>query len=119
VPVQKDSMEIVDLNGDEYIYCYTFQSYLDLARLQNTSTYRLKIGKAQDDWLSRVQSQMGTSNSEKAIVLILVKCMSSSNIERGIHHFLKSKNKWITDAPGNEWFHSNVEEIKKIIESLK
>lgn len=119
VPVQNDKMEIIDLNGNEYIYCYTFQSYLDLARLQNTSTYRLKIGKAQDDWLSRVQSQMGTSNSEKAIVLILVKCMSSSNIERGIHHFLKSKNKWITDAPGNEWFHSNVEEIKKIIESLK
>jgi hypothetical protein len=117
--VQKDAMEIIDLNGEEYIYCYTFQSHLDLAQLRNSSTYPIKIGKAKDDWLSRIQSQMGTANPEKAIILILIKCMSSSNIERGIHHFLKSKNKWISDAPGNEWFLSNIEEIKKITESLK
>lgn len=119
VQVQKDDMEIIDLNGNEYIYCYTFKSHLDLAQQMNNSTYPIKIGKAKDDWLSRIQSQMGTANPEKALVLILIKCVSSSNIERGIHHFLKSKNKWISDAPGNEWFHSNIEEIKKIIESLK
>lgn len=104
--------------GDAYIYVYYFDIYKKYAELNNKDIWQCKVGKTDREVLGRIISQSGTSYPEKPHIALIIKCESSGKLEKALHSILKFKNRWIEEAPGNEWFMTNEKEIEEIYNSI-
>ncbi|MBQ9019695.1 MAG: GIY-YIG nuclease family protein [Bacilli bacterium] len=104
--------------GKVAVYVYYYDVYKELAKLRGEEYFPCKIGRTDVEPLQRIISQSGTSYPERPHIALIFYCDNSSYLEATFHNVLKLKNKWIKDAPGVEWFKTNIEEIKTIYNSI-
>ncbi len=90
--------------GSEYVYCYTYKTYLELAELKGEDRYRIKVGSAKGDPIERIHSQFAgnkTSISEPPVVLVIFRTLAAGHLERWLHSRLYRTQ----EAIGSEWFN--------------
>lgn len=116
--IEKINIDEVYGTGKYAVYMYYYDAYRELACLKNDIFFPCKIGRTDKDPLHRIISQSGTSYPEKPHVALVFYCDNASYLENAFHSILKIKNRWISNAPGTEWFNTNVEEIKEIYNSI-
>lgn len=105
--------------GDQSVYVYYYPAYKELAELKGMDTYRCKVGKFNnDDPLSRVWKQLGTSTCEYPQVALVINTDNPEKMEKALHIMLDLMGRHLTDTPGNEWFLTNPEEVEAIYKSL-
>lgn len=95
--------------GNYAVYVYYYDAYKELANLKGDRCFPCKIGRTDREPLQRIISQTGTCYPEKPHIAVLFYCENSYNLESSFHSILKARNKWIENAPGVEWFNTNVE----------
>lgn len=100
--------------GDKAIYVYYYDAYKERASLKGNQTWECKIGRTDNDPIQRVMGQARTCYPEFPRIALIIKCSDSITLESALHNILKIRGKWISDAPGNEWFMTTPEEIKNI-----
>jgi len=100
--------------GNNAVYVYYYDVYKELANLKSEKCFPCKIGRTDREPLQRIISQTGTCYPEKPHIAVLFYCENSYNLESSFHTILKARNKWMENAPGIEWFNTNIEEIKEI-----
>jgi hypothetical protein len=96
--------------GAQYVYCYTFQNYIELARLKKESKFRIKVGKADTDPIKRILQQVAGSNTavaERPHVLLVFQTLAAGHLERWLHARLSRA----ADSIGSEWFITNPDEL--------
>jgi hypothetical protein len=96
--------------GSEYVYCYSFPTYVEMAELKQEQRFRVKVGMATDDPIGRIYGQIAgsrTAVSETPVVLLIFKTLAARHLERWFHTRLERAS----DAAGSEWFHTSVEEL--------
>jgi len=93
--------------GSERLYVYTFQSLLK----PNKRFYPVKIGMtSRSDASKRIMEQLNSSNAEPAMLLLEISCDNAAKLEKRLHKKLNIRR--VMEAPGKEWFLSNVDELK-------
>lgn len=100
--------------GDKAVYVYYYDSYKELAHLRGEDKYPCKIGRTDVNPIQRIIGQSGTCYPEFPHVAVIFHCEDSSLLETYLHTALKLKDRWIEDAPGNEWFRTSPEEVLSI-----
>lgn len=96
--------------GTEYVYCYSFQTILELARLKQENHHGIKVGSAIGNPVDRIYQQCSgskTALSEWPIVLLVFQTVAARHLERWIHKHLQR----VPGSGGSEWFHTNLEEL--------
>lgn len=99
--------------GSEFVYCYTFPTYVEIAKLKGEDSFRVKVGKADRNPLERICHQLGgskTATPEFAHVILIFQTLASGHLERWLHRRLER----VTDASGSEWFKSNPDELVRL-----
>jgi len=104
--------------GNTTVYVYYYDVYEKLARFENKEEWPCKIGRTDRDPIFRVFSQSGTSYPEKPRLALFIHCEDSSKLEQALHSILKYRGKWISDAPGTEWFLTSPAIIEDIYANL-
>lgn len=100
------------------IYVYYYDTYQKLAQLQGSSVWACKIGRTDRDPLQRVFNQAGTCYPELPHLALIIHCADSLKLESALHSILRFKNRWLEQAPGNEWFMTSPEEIESIYSAI-
>ncbi len=104
--------------GDYSVYVYYYDTYRKYAALCNEEYYPCKIGRTDVSPMDRIIGQARTCYPELPVCALLIKCSDSVIMESTIHNILKIHGRWLDDAPGKEWFKTNIEEIKSIYNSI-
>lgn len=99
----------------EFVYAYYLPAYKHLAEARGGTTWPHKIGLTTVSVDSRVSTQVGTALPEKPVVIKVVETENSALLERAIHCLLEIRGRKISEAPGNEWFDTNLSEIEEIL----
>lgn len=99
--------------GQCAVYVYYYNTYKKLSLYMNKNSWPCKIGRTDGDPQTRILSQVSTAMPEKPKIEFIIKTDDSSLVENILHLHLKEKR--IKEAPGNEWFDINPEEIIKEI----
>ncbi len=105
--------------GQCAVYVYYYNIYKELAKLKNETCFPCKIGRTDREPLQRIMAQSGTCYPEKPHIALLFHCENSYNLEKAFHSILKARNKWLKNAPGIEWFNTNIKEIKEIYNFIR
>lgn len=105
-------------NGENSVYVYYYDIYKKYAELKGENKYPCKIGRTDVNPIDRIIGQAGTCQPEYPHCALIIRCQDSSVLETYFHSALKIRKCWIENAPGKEWFITNIEEIKKIYETL-
>ena len=103
--------------GNEIVYLYFFSTEKELADLKGIPSWPIKIGKSAVG-LSRIIEQLGTSHSAPPVIPLVLQTNNSGSLETALHRCLEFADKKINDAPGSEWFRTNVDEVEKLYEQL-
>lgn len=103
-------------SGSELVYAYFFPGYRDLASRMGRDRFPIKIGMSVDSGLERISGQVGTALPEWPVVAIAVRTDDSRRLERILHDVLTYRGASIADAPGSEWFYTNPDEVRSIVE---
>jgi hypothetical protein len=104
--------------GDSSIYMYYYETYRNYALQSGSDIWQCKIGRTETDPLSRVLSQTSTALPEKPYISIIVRTNQSRELENAIHSILKLRNRYLNEAPGDEWFMTSPEEILDIADYI-
>lgn len=108
---------IVEGTGSGSVYVYFFPSYKLLADLRQEDRWPVKVGMTAVSQANiRISEQQGTAMPEEPMVAYIRKIDTPHRLERCIHSVLFYRGQQIDDAPGREWFKSNPDEIKAIID---
>lgn len=116
----KKGKEKIDLSnvkrmgkGEQRLYAYSFPVHMNSGH----TYYPIKVGMtSRNSATERILEQLNASNSEPAHLLIEISCSNAVQLESKIHARLK--NRRILDAPGKEWFTTNVDEILREIDVI-
>ena len=116
----KKSKEKIDLSnvkrmgkGEQRLYAYSFPVHMG----SDQTYYPIKVDMtSRNSATERILEQLNASNSEPAHLLIEISCSNAKQLESKIHARLK--NRRILDAPGKEWFTTNVDEILREIYAI-
>ena len=106
----------------ESCYAYYYPAYRELAELRGDDRWPIKFGKTEDgdSAAARVFGQTSSTNiCERPVFEIEVKCDSADLYEKVIHKMLKNRGLHMKDAPGKEWFMTNPDELKGLIEDFE
>lgn len=114
----KYSVDEIIGKGNRSIYVYYYDIYKKYAEIRAEVNFPCKIGRTDRAPIQRILGQCGTCYPEMPHVSLIINCEDSAKLELALHSILKYKNRWIEDAPGNEWFMTNPQEIKKIYNEL-
>ena len=104
--------------GDSAVYVYYYSAYCELAKLKNINIWECKIGRTDRDPLERIFSQAGTCYPEVPHLALIIRCPNSAQLESALHEILRFKNRWLKDAPGDEWFLTSPKEVENIYTSI-
>lgn len=105
-------------SGNSSVYVYYYDAYKALADIKGQSVWECKIGRTDREPIQRIINQVGTCYPETPHIALIIYCEDSAKLETAIHSILKFKNRWIKDAPGDEWFMTSPEEIETIYFSI-
>lgn len=100
--------------GDNAIYVYYYDVYFEMAKLKGLTAWECKVGRTDRDPINRILNQAGTCYPELPHIALIIKCDDSSVLEAALHNILKIRGRWISNAPGTEWFMTTPQEIKDI-----
>jgi len=95
-----------------------YDAYKKLANLVNKNIWECKIGRTEVDPIQRVLSQTGTCYPELPHLALIIHCDDSAKLEAALHSILKYKDRWLKNAPGNEWFLTSPFEIEELYNGL-
>jgi len=104
--------------GSQAVYVYFYDAYKKLANLVNKNIWECKIGRTEVDPIQRVLSQTGTCYPELPHLALIIHCDDSAKLEAALHSILKYKDRWLKNAPGNEWFLTSPFEIEELYNGL-
>lgn len=104
--------------GNNAVYVYYYDGYKELALLQGKEIWQCKIGRTDVDPIGRIFSQAGTCYPELPHLALIINCEDSSTLEKALHNILKIKKRWISNAPGKEWYYSSPEEIETLYNTI-
>ncbi len=104
--------------GKSSVYVYYYDIYKMFAESINNNSWECKIGRTDRDPLSRVFDQAGTCYPELPHIALIINCDDSSLLESTIHNVLKIRGKWISKAPGKEWYITSPEEVEEIYSNI-
>ncbi|WP_395402263.1 GIY-YIG nuclease family protein [Arthrobacter sp. UC242_113] len=108
---------IVEGAGAGSVYVYYFPGYRLLADLRRDDRWPIKVGMTSvGDAKIRISDQQGTAMPEQPLVAYVRRSDTPLKLERLVHAVLFYRGRQLDDAPGSEWFSSNPEEIKSIID---
>lgn len=106
--------------GSQFVYVYTFKSYRE-KKNQKHGRIKMKIGMTtQASPQKRINQQLGTSNSEKAVLLYVYRTDNANLFESLVHTSLKKKGRHLSkkESIGTEWFWVKENEIAKILHAI-
>lgn len=99
---------------DGWIYAFTFPS------IERTDgPFRIKVGKATDVDARVTDQTRGSAFFEYPKILGRWQVKRVGNMERAIHDILKTRGRWIDDAPGQEWFLTTLAEIEAALKFIQ
>lgn len=108
---EDDEIEI----GIGWVYAYSFP-----VLVKQGLAFPIKVGKTASDVGARVAEQArGAALFEPPVLLGSWKVKNVTHAEQAIHQLLKQRGKWVSDAPGREWFATTLEEIKSLIDIME
>jgi len=96
------------------VYVYHYDIYKDKHISKGEKYYPCKIGTSINPY-DRIDSQIGTSQPEPAIVDILIFTDKAEMLEKTIHNVLHLRNRKVESQKGKEWFYTNPSEVLTII----
>ena len=99
----------------EYIYAYYLPAYRELAELRGEKRWPHKIGLTTVSVEARIAAQVGTALPEKPTIIKVIETSNCYLLEKAIHSVLELRGFKISDAPGNEWFLTNLDELDDLI----
>lgn len=102
--------------GPETVYVYYFPAYRDQAAYLERDDWPMKIGMTTGGHALRVRDQVGTAMPERATVGLVYRTDDAKNAERLLHSTLRSRRRHMVDAPGTEWFMTNLDEVRDILD---
>jgi hypothetical protein len=116
-----DGLEVEEVvgEGQQCVYCYYLPAYKRLAEKDGEDVYSIKIGFTKDlNPDARILGQAATALPETPVIALLVRTDNAAALEKVIHANLDFKGQKIHEARGEEWYSTNVEKIKEIIDPL-
>jgi len=99
--------------GGQHVYCYSFNSRLELAHIKQSLCCSIKVGMVSGDPIDRIWQQISASKtaiSEAAVVLLIFQTNDCRHLERWLHKKLQRD----TNAHGREWFLTNENELVRL-----
>lgn len=105
--------------GGSVVYLYYFPTYRLYAEETGKDSYPCKIGMTEGSVDVRIDSQVGTALPEKWEVGLIIKTNNPVGMENMIHKALDAANCRLKNAPGQEWFSTNPEQVIKFYEINK
>ena len=106
--------------GSSTVYLYYFLTYRSYAESKKEKYYPCKIGRTNaKDPVAYIINQVGTTLPEKPIPGFLMKTNDPVGLEKRIHRALDNVDLRMKDAPGEEWFFTNTEQVKEFYELVK
>ena len=100
-------------SGSECVYAWYLPAYRRIAEIEGHDKWPMKIGRTDGDPYERINSSIGQS-PEKPIFAFVLRIDNSSAWEKFIHSSLEIGSQKINDAVGNEWFNTNLEQLRSI-----
>jgi T5orf172 domain len=95
---------------DGWLYAFTFPE------LQSQGKYPIKVGMTIRDVEERVNDQCrGSAIFSNPKILKSWPVCKALLSERTVHCLLKLSGQWKSDAPGSEWFITNIDELDRIV----
>lgn len=102
--------------GAEIVYVYYFPAYRDQAALLGRDMWPMKIGMTASDLTPRLVDQCGTAMPERPIVGLIYRTDQGRIAEKMLHSTLETRGRRIKEAPGKEWFATNLAEVRSILD---
>jgi hypothetical protein len=110
-------------SGPHELYAYTFPSLIALASLRKEKVFPVKIGYTGVAYelapsLTRIDGQLGDSASrfEAATVLGVWNTRNGRTLESKVHKHFRDKGRRVKSAIGQEWFLTNTQELRRLVE---
>lgn len=100
--------------GDEIVYCYYFPTYKKYAELQGQVDWPCKVGQTTKNLWDRIYSQVRTCFPEDPCVALTIHCDNAKDLESLIQKVLRTRGKWMQNAPGTEWYITTPKEVEEI-----
>ena len=93
-----------------WLYAFTFPE------LMNSPNYPIKVGMTLRDVNERVNDQCrGSAIFSPPRILRFWPVQQALLSERTVHCLLRLSGNWKSDAPGTEWFTTNIDEVDRIV----
>ena len=112
VDVQDTPKELGE--GNELVYCYYFPTYKKYAELQGQTEWACKVGQTTKNLWDHIYSQVRTCFPEDPCVAITIHCDNAKDLESLIQKVLRTRGKWMQNAPGTEWYITTPKEVEEI-----
>lgn len=122
IDVENESSNIEYIPKEIFdIYLYYFHSYKELANIKGQTIWQCKIGKTERNVQERISSQIATGYPEKPHIESIYKAKDSRDchtMEVILHNILKRHNREVKNKGNKEWFLTNLDEVKQIIQGI-
>ncbi|MDG3013249.1 GIY-YIG nuclease family protein [Speluncibacter jeojiensis] len=100
----------------QFVYAYYLPAYGALAQHQGATVWPHKIGMTTVSVKDRIASQVGTALPEHPVVVLAHEAEDAALLEAAVHSILELRGQRISGAPGSEWFSTNADEVRAIID---
>lgn len=112
---QKEDILMVG-EGESKVYLYYFPTYRSYAELKREDFYPCKIGRTDGSTDVRINSQVATALPEEPKIGLIIQTDNPVGVEKQIHDILDNAGRRKEDAPGQEWFVTNPNQVKRFYE---
>ena len=102
--------------GKSMVYLYYFPTYRSYAELKGKDSYPCKIGRTDGSTEVRINSQVATALPEEPKIGLIIQTDNPVGVEKQIHDILDNAGLRKADAPGQEWFVTNPNQVKRFYE---
>lgn len=102
----------------EYVYVYDLPTYAEHAAVVGNDRWPHKIGYTAVSAESRIAGQVGTALPEHPRIVVTVPSDKALALEKALHAILEVRGQRITTGPGTEWFMTNPDEVRALIDYI-
>jgi hypothetical protein len=118
-PFMSLDQTVIQGEGDQELYAYTFPSLKELAGLKIEPWYPVKVGYSQnssDGAYGRIRSQIleKAAYPEKPEVLCVWRTWDGRSLEKQVHQRLRSIGRKVLESLGREWFTTSTAELCQV-----
>ena len=117
VAAPAERAEIMLGDGAEQVYGWYLPAYRELARSKGEDRFPVKVGRTERTAEQRISESAGSTAPERPVLGLLLRVDDSTTWERFIHSSLTLDGRRLPDAVGNEWFSTNLAELRDLVET--